>query len=278
MTEPLLRVRGLTKQYGRVRALAGVSFDVNPGEIVAILGPNGAGKTTSFRCILGITGFDGEVELEGKSVANHGKEVRRRIGYVPQVPDMADGDTCAGFLAFTGELRGLPKLNTARALDAAGLRAQANISVGHLSGGMKQRLAFAAALLSDPPLLLLDEPTSSLDARSQEQFHNLIVKLRPAGKTAIIATHYASRLAGVADRAIVLDAGRLVFAGSMTELLQRRTSKSFIVNLNGDSVESFHRALAGAGVSPNRIRPVDGTWDDLIMDVIGSEAREGRQR
>lgn len=274
MTAPLLRVRGLGKSFGRVRALDNVSFDVGEGEIVAVLGPNGAGKTTCFRCILGITRFDGDIELQGLSVAGEGQAARALMGYVPQSPDVTEGDTCAGLLSFLCELRGVNQRMVRRALDRVGLLSQANAQVSHLSGGMKQRLAFAAALLSDPPLLLLDEPTSSLDVQSQAQFHDQILDLRKAGKTALIATHYTSRLTGVADRAIVLDAGKLLFSGPMEELLRKRSKKSFVVNINGSSVESFHRALAQAGLGPDKVQPVEASWDEILSDIVGT----GRER
>jgi ABC-type multidrug transport system ATPase subunit len=270
MTAPLLRVRGLTKTYGRLKALDGVSFDVRPGEIVAVLGANGAGKTTIFRCILGITSFEGDIEVDGLPLPGRGKDARRRIGYVPQVPDIADGDTAAGLLAFVAELRGLDPRRVGRALESVGLRAQANTPVSNLSGGMKQRLTFAAALLADPPLLLLDEPTSSLDIRSQAQFHDMLRRLREEGKTALIATHYANRLTSLADRAIILDGGQLLYSGSMKELLERKVRKNFVVSLNGTSVETFHAALATAGVAPERVKPADVTWDEVFADLISA--------
>ncbi|HXH23372.1 MAG TPA: ABC transporter ATP-binding protein [Dehalococcoidia bacterium] len=275
MAAPLLRVRGLTKTYGRLRALSGVSFDVNAGEVVAVLGANGAGKTTIFRCILGITSFEGDIEVDGLPVPARGKDVRRRVGYVPQVPDIADGDTAAGLLAFIAELRGIDQRRVGRALDSVGLRPQANTPVANLSGGMKQRLAFAAALLADPPLLLLDEPTSSMDIASQAQFHEILMRLRQEGKTALIATHYANRLTALADRAIVLDSGRLLYAGSMKELLERRARRSFLVSINGTSVDAFTSALATVGVGPERIRPAEVTWEEVFADLLGAGVEGG---
>jgi ABC-type multidrug transport system ATPase subunit len=276
MTAPLLRVRNLTKDYGRFRALDNVSFDVNAGEIVAVLGANGAGKTTTFKCILGITRFQGEVEVEGLSVSAAGKQARSRMGYLPQSPDIADSDTCADLLAFLAELRGVEPRRIGQCLDAVGLRAQARTQVARLSGGMKQRLALAAALLADPPLLLLDEPTSSLDVQNQAQFHELIRGLRGAGKAALIATHYAQRLSGLADRAIVLDAGRLVFAGSVADLPGTSSKKSFVVNLNGTSVDSFKEALAAAGIPPDIIEPVESGWDEAM--AASARPRPGGRR
>src|SRR5581483_7493824 len=162
--------------------LDNVSFDVNAGEVVAVLGANGAGKTTTFKCILGITRFQGEVEVEGLSVAAAGRQARARMGYLPQSPDIADSDTCADLLHFLAELRGVEPRRVGQCLDAVGLAGQARAQVARLSGGMKQRLALAAALLADPPLLLLDEPTSSLDVQNQAQFHDLVRSMRQAGK------------------------------------------------------------------------------------------------
>jgi ABC-type multidrug transport system ATPase subunit len=271
---PLLCVRHLRKAYGNLRAIDDVSFDVNAGEVVAVLGANGAGKTTTFRCVLGVTGFEGEVEIGGLSVGSQGKAARRLMGYLPQTPDIADGDTCAGLLSFLAELRGVEPRRVTRVLEAVDLRRQANTKVSNLSGGMKQRRAFAAARLADPPLLLLDEPTSSLDVERQAQFQGVIRDLRAAGKTALIATHYANRLSGIADKALVLEAGRLVFFGPMSDLPGIQPKKSFVVSLNGTSIDTFKQALAGIGVSNDRIKPVETAWDEVGEALTARAIRE----
>ena len=140
----MLRVQGLTKRFGAVRALDDVSFAVEPGTVVALLGPNGAGKTTALQCMLGITDFRGTVEVGGISVRHRGKEARRRIGYLPQTPALADSDTCAQALSFFASLKGVDKTAIPTLLELVDLKEHARTRLAHLSGGMRQRLALAA--------------------------------------------------------------------------------------------------------------------------------------
>ncbi len=271
MSETLLRLSGVSKAYSDVRALDDVSFDVGRGTIVALLGPNGAGKTTMFGCILGVSDFTGEIAVEGVDVKRQGKEARRRIGYVPQTQALPASDTCSEALEFLAELRAVAPARARKLLVAARLDEQANTRVGHLSGGMRQRLALAAALLSDPPLLLLDEPTGNLDARSQREFHEAVAALRDEGKTIVVATHYLDRLADLADRAIVLDGGRLRFDGSMSALSARASGKSYVVSLNGTSPAAFREALRGVGIGPERLRPAEAGVEEIMLAIGGPE-------
>ena len=251
MPSPMLKVEGLVKAYGPLRAVDGASFSVDAGSVVALLGPNGAGKTTTFKCILGVTSFEGTIEVDGLSVTERGKEVRRRLGYLPQTPALSDGDTCRQALEFLAELKGADKGRVARLLELANLWEQRDTKVSRLSGGMRQRLALAAALLADPPVLLLDEPTASLDLESRREFHDLIARLRDEGKTVILSTHFLDRLGDLADRVIVLNQGRVVFDGTMRELAERAPTNRFVVNLNGTAPAAFSEALRAIGIGPS---------------------------
>ena len=165
----MLEVTGLVKAYGPVRALDGVSFSIGQGVVVALLGPNGAGKTTTIKCILGVTDFEGSVEVDGLAVKGRGKAARRRIGYLSQSPAFGERDTCREALEFLADLKGVERRRIGELLELVNLPGHADSRVSHLSGGMRQRLALAAALLADPPVLLLDEPTASLDAESRRE-------------------------------------------------------------------------------------------------------------
>ena len=279
MRSPMLKVEGLVKAYGPLRAVDGASFSVDAGSVVALLGPNGAGKTTTFKCILGVTGFEGAIEVDGLSVTESGKEVRRRLGYLPQTPALSDGDTCRQALEFLAELKGADKGRVAPLLKLANLWEQRDTKVSRLSGGMRQRLALAAALLSNPPVLLLDEPTASLDLESRREFHDLIARLRDEGKTVILSTHFLDRLGDLADRVIVLNQGRVVFDGTMRELAERAPTNRFVVNLNGTAPAAFNEALQAIGIGPERVTPADSHWEELLLASLpAGEEKEGEPR
>jgi len=279
MRSPMLKVEGLVKAYGPLRAVDGASFSVDAGTVVALLGPNGAGKTTTFKCILGVTGFEGTIEVDGLSVRERGKDVRRRLGYLPQTPALSDGDTCRQALEFLAELKGADKGRVAPLLKLANLWEQRDTKVSRLSGGMRQRLALAAALLADPPVLLLDEPTASLDLESRREFHDLIARLRDEGKTVILSTHFLDRLGDLADRVIVLNQGRVVFDGTMRELAERAPTNRFVVNLNGTAPAAFNEALQAIGIGPERVTPADSHWEELLLASLpAGEEKEGEPR
>ncbi len=276
---PMLKVEGLTKVYGPVRALDGVSFQVEAGSVVALLGPNGAGKTTTLKCVLGVIGFEGTVEVDGVSVKKDGKEVRRRVGYLPQTTAVSDSDTCRQTLEFLGELKGAPKDRIEPLLKLVNLWDQRDTRAGHLSGGMRQRLSLAAALLSDPPLLLLDEPTASLDVESRREFHELIARLRDEGKTVILSTHFLDRLGDLANRVIILHNGKLAFDGTMDDLAQRAQGKRYVVNVNGTAPGALIEALKATGIGPDRVQPAEAHWEDLLLASLpqpgGQKPEEG---
>ena len=199
----------VTKQYGKVKALDGVSFEVRPGEAVALWGANGAGKTTLLKAIIGLIDFQGEIRIDGHDVKRAGKRARRRIGYVPQETVFYDWSVQAT-LEFYARLKKVDPGGIAPLLARLGLAEHATKQVSALSGGLKQRLALAIALLADPPVLLLDEPTANLDAQARGDYLRLLSALRHEGRTVIFASHRLEEIDALADRVIVMDAGRLV--------------------------------------------------------------------
>jgi ABC-type multidrug transport system ATPase subunit len=261
----ILRVAGLRKRYGRAQILQDVTFDVSAGSVVALLGANGAGKTTTLKCILGVIPFDGAVEVAGIPVQRRGKDARRRIGYVPQSPALSEGDTCDQALTFFAEIKGAPKSRVPELLELVNLAPQHATKIGHLSGGMRQRLALAAALLADPPLLLLDEPAASLDIESRRDLQQLVARLRDEGKTVILSTHFLDHLDEVADRALILHEGRLTFDGSLDELARRVRSNRYVVNLNGNAPATFLQALSSAGIGPERVHKAELGWEEILL-------------
>jgi ABC-type multidrug transport system ATPase subunit len=268
----MLHVTDLSKRYSSVRVLQDVSFDIERGSVVALLGANGAGKTTTLKCILGVMPFDGSVEVDSIDVRRHGKDARRRIGYVPQAPALNDSDTCYDALAFMAELKGADRTRVDAMLELVNLKEQRHRTVGHLSGGMRQRLALAAALLADPPLLLLDEPSASLDVESRIEFHDLVGRLRDEGKTVILSTHFFDRLEELASRVLILDSGRLVFDGTLDQLSQRVQGRRYVVNLNGNAPSQFFEALRTAGIGAERVQPAEMRWEEIMLASTGEHA------
>lgn len=204
----MIRVEGVSKAYGPVLALDDVSMQVAPGEVVLLLGANGAGKSTLIRCILGVVDYAGAIGVQGLDPLRQGKEVRRRIGYMPQAGGLHDDLTVAETLDFYGALRGLPAAGQDALLEDVGLASAATRRVGELSGGMRQRLGFAVARLGEPPILVLDEPSVSLDRDGCRLLGRRVRELADTGVAVLLSTHAEASLAGMADRRVVLDQGR----------------------------------------------------------------------
>ncbi len=208
--QPMIMVRGLTKRFGPVTAVENLSFTVEAGEAVALWGPNGAGKSTVLHCLLGVVRYDGTIELGGCDPHRQGKSARRLVGFVPQQVQLPEDFTVREALIFFARLKGASLGAIPSVLERLGLAAHAEKRVGTLSGGMRQRVALAVALLGDPPILLLDEPTASLDAQSRQDFLNLLGELKRSGKTLLFSSHRQDEILSLADRVLILEQGRLV--------------------------------------------------------------------
>jgi ABC-type multidrug transport system ATPase subunit len=206
-----LLTEALSKSYGPHAVLDQVSMRVSPGEIAVVSGSNGTGKSTLLRCIAGLTPFRGTAEVCGLPVDGR-RAVRRLIGYMPQSIQLPESVTVGEVVAFFARLRGAdPEVEHL----PEGFLPAAERPIGILSGGQRQRVALAVALLGRPRLLLLDEPVANLDELGREGFWQTLRDLSSEGTTALIASPMPSDLAGIADRAIVLDDGRVVFDGPM---------------------------------------------------------------
>jgi ABC-2 type transport system ATP-binding protein len=214
----MIRARGLTKRYGSAIVLDDVSFEIAEGERVAILGGNGAGKTTLFRCLLGLTDFEGGLTVDGLPAGPDGVAARRRIGYVPQLPPVFDL-TLGGFLDLIADVRAIPAERAASRLDDLGLSlAEAgDRPLRDLSGGMLQKAYLALALASEPPVLLLDEPAASLDPDSRLELVRLLSNVAPE-TTLLLASHRLEEIEPLTGRLLVLRDGGIVFDGSLATL------------------------------------------------------------
>jgi len=206
----MIDIRSVSKHYGRRAALDGVSLSVKRGEITLLLGANGAGKSTLLRSVLGVTSFDGAISVFGLDPLRDGRAVRAMVGYMPQSgglhPDLSVLET----IDFYADIRNASHERGRALLDEAGLSAHASTRVGELSGGMRQRLGFALALLTDPQILVLDEPSASLDAASRHWLAARLRAMADEGRTVLVSTHAGQELLDAGDRQVTLEDGRLV--------------------------------------------------------------------
>lgn len=216
----MIIAENLTKRYGSALALDRVSFTINQGDSIALWGSNGAGKTTTLQCLLGIQSFEGKLSVNGIDVRKQGKATRAVIGYVPQVAAFYDM-TVTETIRFYARLKKVSKENAQLSLERVQLTPHQHKRVNELSGGMKQRLALAVALLSDPPILLLDEPTANLDVQAQRDFIAMIQNLNKEGKTVVFSSHRLDEVMALANRALVLDHGKLTLECSPSDMAEK---------------------------------------------------------
>jgi Cu-processing system ATP-binding protein len=238
-----VRVESLTKRYGAVTAVDDLSFEVEPGETFALIGPNGAGKTTTLRLLLGLTRPDrGTVRIGPDALPPHDPEARRSLGYVPQRVSFPGGRTVREVLEFFAAIRGLDRHAVDHALSRVGLERHAGRLASQLSGGYTQRLSLAQALLPDPTLLVLDEPTASLDPEATWEFRTLVQGLRRESKTILLCSHLLSEVERVADRVLILAEGRCAGLERLADLRVRQARASRLaIELVGDPAVAFAR-------------------------------------
>jgi ABC-type multidrug transport system ATPase subunit len=257
-----ISVCGLTKRFGKVTALDDLGFEVRQGETVALWGPNGAGKTTVLRCLLGLLPFDGSMEVLGQPCGPRGRASRARIGYVPQEVRLHADQSVRDTVRFFARLRRLSSGRADQLIADWGLKDIERRPVRQLSGGMKQKLALVVALLADPPVLLLDEPTSNLDAATRSEFGALLEGLKAAGKTMLFCTHRQSEVWRLADRVIVLQQGRKVVEGP-PEQVREHLLESAHLSFTGPADQ---RAAAVARLRAGGFA-VDGTGPRLWVEA-----------
>ncbi|MDQ3168930.1 MAG: ABC transporter permease subunit [Acidobacteriota bacterium] len=202
----------VSKRFGARLALDDVSLEFTPGEITLLLGSNGAGKSTLLRCLLGICDYDGSIRVGGLDPLEDGCTVRSLIGYMPQAGGLHPDLTVAQTIELYSEIRSVEPARGSQLIDEAGLGDHRHVRVGDLSGGLQQRLGFALALLTDPPVLVLDEPSSSLDAASREWLAGRLRAAAAEGRVVIVSTHSGQELLSEGHRRVVLEEGRVVHA------------------------------------------------------------------
>jgi ABC-2 type transport system ATP-binding protein len=214
-----LLVQDLVKSYGPVQAVRGLSFEVHKGEIFGLLGPNGAGKTTTIECVIGLRAADsGAITLVGEDALRHPRRVKQRIGVTLQATALPDKVTPREALRLFASFYRDP-VPVEELIARFSLREKAGMRFETLSGGQKQRLAIALAMINDPDVLFLDEPTAGLDPQSRRELHEVIRQTRAAGKTVVLTTHYIEEAEQLCDRLAVVDHGQVIATGTPAELI-----------------------------------------------------------
>ncbi|MBL8078653.1 MAG: ATP-binding cassette domain-containing protein [Anaerolineales bacterium] len=242
----MIKVSGLTKDYGARRAINNLNFDAHQGEIVGFLGPNGAGKTTTMRILTGyMPPTDGEAIVAGYNVVEESLEARKRVGYLPETVPLYTEMVVADYLKYMGDLRGVPNVEDRvdEVLGMVGLGDRANGYIGNLSKGMRQRVGLAQALLHKPEVLILDEPTIGLDPGQVVEVRELI---REIGKerTVLLSTHLLNEAQNICDRVLIINKGKIV-AEDTTENLQARLlgAERVIIRVRGEADEELAKAI-----------------------------------
>lgn len=254
----MIQADNVTKSYGSTRALRGVSFTINKGEIVGFLGPNGAGKTTMMKILTCyMTADTGSVDVAGLDVFDNSLEVRKRIGYLPESAPLYNDMPVVDFLKFVGGMRGISGSRLHERIrelvGMTGLEGAVTKCIGELSKGYRQRVGLAQALIHEPDILVLDEPTSGLDPNQIKEIRELIREIGRE-KTVILSTHILPEVNATCDRAIIISDGRVVASGSPSELMARSGGgNSVIARIRGPEADVEKRLSAIQGVSSLRV-------------------------
>ena len=246
---PMIEMRAVTRRFGALTALSGVSFGVAQGEIVALLGPNGAGKTTATRIIAGILSpTEGDATVDGLSVRTDADRVRTRCGMVTDSPSLYEWMTLRSYLTYFAALYDVadPRPRVEAMAELMGLTDAIDRKLGSYSRGMKQKAAIARALIHEPPVLLLDEPATALDPEMAQTLRDLIRSLRAQHRAILLCTHDLDEAQRLADRVVIVDRGRIVRSGVTAEL--RTTGRPSFRAVVQATPAAARDALANSGV------------------------------
>src|SRR5512146_1027054 len=310
----MIRVEGLTKDYGARRAISDLTFEANQGEIVGFLGPNGAGKTTTMRILTGyMPPTDGTATVAGYDVVAESLEVRKRVGYLPETVPLYTDMTAFEYLKFMADLRQIPNSaeRAEEALEMVGLETRAESYISSLSKGMRQRMGLAQALIHHPEVLILDEPTIGLDPGQVVEVRKLI---REMGKqrTVLLSTHVLSEAQQICDRVLIINKGHIIAEDTPQNLQARLVgSERVAIRVRGDAdglakvvnkvkgVQSVHpvedglvefqfapgqdvrpevaKAVITAGFDLLELQPVGMSLEEIFLELTREDARPARK-
>ena len=275
----LIEVENLTKKFGDFTAVNGISFSVKQGESFGLLGPNGAGKSSTMRIIAATSQrTSGDVKILGKDPEVNGPQIRAHLGVVPQQDNLDEELTCAENLYIYGRYFGLPKKMVIAKIDEllqfAQLIDKKDTKVNALSGGMKRRLTIARALVSDPDILMLDEPTTGLDPQARHILWDRLFRLKEKGVTLLITTHHMDEAEQLCDRLIVMDKGQIMAEGAPAELIKQYSSKEvlevrFGSDRNAQMVDKLKSLATRLEELPDRLLLYAESGEDLLAKITG---------
>jgi len=303
MAEPLVQARGLTKRFGDFVAVDAIDFDIAKGEAFGFLGPNGAGKTSTMKMITTVSPItEGKLSVFGFDPATEGREIRKRLGVVPQEDNLDLELTVAENLYVYGRYHDMDRARirqrTEELLEFAQLADRAKSKVEPLSGGMKRRLIIARALINEPELVILDEPTTGLDPQARHLLWDRLYRLKREGATLIITTHYMDEAEQLCDRLVVMDKGKIVAEGSPRQLISQHAPREVVelrfadgaiddialrlegvasrtevladrVILYTDDAEATQRELTARDIDPEQILVRRSTLEDVFLRLTG---------
>ncbi len=277
----MIKVNGLTKKYGTKLAVDNISFEIKKGEIVGFLGPNGAGKSTTMNMITGyISATGGTAQIAGFDVLDDPIQARSHIGYLPELPPLYMEMTVREYLGFVYDLKKVKgksrKAHIDEVCEMVDIGHVSNRIIGNLSKGYKQRVGLAQALIGDPDVMILDEPTVGLDPNQITEIRNMI---RSLGKqrTIILSTHILQEVKAVCERVIVINNGVIVADGSTDELTHKvRQENRFVARISGirDQVLSVIRTVSGIAEVNCGKAAEDGAYDYIIVPCEGADIRK----
>jgi lipooligosaccharide transport system ATP-binding protein len=270
----LIHARGLTKRFGTFTAVDGIDFDVAPGEAFGFLGPNGAGKSSTMRMIGCVSPpSDGTLRILGQDPVKDGPAIRARLGVVPQADTLDNELTVQENLVIYGRYFGLSRAEVrtraAELLDFVQLSERASSKVEPLSGGMKRRLTIARALVNEPELILLDEPTTGLDPQARHLVWDRLFRLKQRGATLVLTTHYMDEAEQLCDRLVIMDNGKIAEEGSPLDLIRRLSTREVVeLRFNADPPPvdpgTFNGRVARVETLPDRLLLYTDDGDALV--------------
>lgn len=281
MPEALISARGLTKRYGDFTAVDGIDFDVAKGESFGLLGPNGAGKSTIMRIIAATSQrSSGTITILGRDPEEHGPQIRAHLGVVPQQDNLDTELTVTENLFIYGRYFGLSKkfirTKIEELLEFAQLEEKRNVKVDALSGGMKRRLTIARALVSEPDILMLDEPTTGLDPQARHILWDRLFRLKETGVTLVITTHFMDEAEQLCDRLVVMDNGKIMAEGSPLELIKAYSTKEvlevrFGSDRNKEIAPSLRQMCSRMEELPDRILMYVEDGEALLEEILNKK-------
>jgi len=283
----MIKVENLTKKYGELAALDGVSFEMREGEVVGALGPNGAGKTTLLRILVTfLEPTAGKVAIDGLDINNplHQERIKSKIGYLPEHAPLYEDMTVTEYLRFVGKMQGINKNNLEEAIfnvvEKCGLKKKENQEIATLSKGYRQRLGIAQALIHNPKIVILDEPTTGLDPNQRIEIRNLIKEIGKT-KTVILSSHVLSEIQSTCSRVLIINKGKIVADGT-PESLEADSRNKVTINVEveqiGQNLISRLREFEGIDsveVNSNRIIITAGLNNDFRKEIAKIVVEEG---